>query len=318
MSLILRSVKGSKLTIEETDSNFTYLEELAQSGGGVFELTYAQALELLDIGGVVDGTRYLITGFDVELYGGTTILVNGLQDNQLSQNGWGEFYNPRYDSISVWYSGLTYSIDDLVIYGGKVWKNLTGSVGYVDTPPFILNGDDWQVQNDYENIDYYIRAWDKIEIGYADGNYCINSRYDSFRNNYVRVGQLDSYDSDRWFYCDVNPIAAFGWGNSNINDCTIKDSYFNCLNVINTQIYGVKMSNYSYLFDTKFKDSTIESLSFTNESGAYSLTLDNTYLSSSRLSNSSYINGEFYNSTVQYLDLSNSSHADGTFYNSTL
>ena len=319
-SLTLRGLKGSKLTTSELDDNFLYLEELAQSGGSLVELTYAESISLLAGEEVAEGVRYLITGFDVELYGGTDILVSGLPNNQFSTSGYGKFYNPNYGSMSVWDSSATYSIDGLAIYGGKVWKNLTGSVGDVDNNPFTLDNTNWELQDDFTNTNHYITVWDQIELGFAEGVFCINSRYDSYRNNYVRVGQLDSYENDRWFWCGINPIAAFGWGNDNINDCDIKDSYFNCLNIIGTTtIYGVKMSNYSYMFFTSFKDSTIEALNFENESGCFSLDLDNSTFRNCNLDNNSYITGEFNsNSTIENINLSNNSYLDNlNFYGSS-
>ena len=319
MALIIREEKGSKLTIGELDNNLLYLEELAQSGGSLVELTYAESISLLAGEEVAEGVRYLITGFDVELYGGTDIIVSGLPNNQFSTSGYGKFYNPNYGSMSVWDSSATYSIDGLAIYGGNVWKNLTGSVGDVDNNPFTLDNTNWELQDDYTNTDHYITVWDQIELGFAEGVFCINSRYDSYRNNYVRVGQLDS-GNDRWFYCGINPIQVFGWGNDNINDCDIKDSYFNCLNIIGTTtIYGVKMSNYSYMFFTSFKDSTIESLNFENESGCFSLDLDNSTFRNCNLDNNSYITGEFNNSsTIENINLSNASYLDNlNFYGSS-
>ena len=324
MALILRSEIGRRLTVPEIDGNFTYLENLSMGltesrPYQSFELTYTEALTLLASEGVVDGKRYLITGFDVELYGGTDILVQGLLDNQFSTSGYGKFYNPNYGSMSVWDSSATYSIDGLAIYGGKVWKNLTGSVGDVDNNPFTLDNTNWELQDDYTNTDHYIAVWDQIELGFAEGDFCINSRYDSYRNNYVRVGQLDS-GNDRWFYCGINPIQVFGWGNDNINDCDIKDSYFNCLNIIGTTtIYGVKMSNYSFMFFTSFKDSTIESLNFENESGCFSLNLDNSTFKNCNLDNNSTISGEFNsNSTIENINFSNNSSLDNlNFYESS-
>ena len=319
-SLTLRGLKGSKLTTSELDDNFLYLEELAQSGGSLVELTYAESISLLAGEEVAEGVRYLITGFDVELYGGTDILVSGLPNNQFSTSGYGKFYNPNYGSMSVWDSSATYSIDGLAIYGGKVWKNLTGSVGDVDNNPFTLDNTNWELQDDFTNTNHYITVWDQIELGFAEGVFCINSRYDSYRNNYVRVGQLDSYENDRWFWCGINPIAAFGWGNDNINDCDIKDSYFNCLNIIGTTtIYGVKMSNYSFMFFTSFKDSTIEALNFENESGCFSLNLDNSTFKNCNLDNNSTISGEFNsNSTIENINFSNNSSLDNlNFYESS-
>jgi hypothetical protein len=320
MALIIRGEKGSKLTITELDNNFLYLEELAQSGGSLVELTYAESISLLAGEEVAEGVRYLITGFDVELYGGTDIIVDGMPNNQFSTSGYGKFYNPNYGSMSVWDLSATYSVDDLVIYGGRVWENLTGSVGDVDNSPFTLDNTNWLLQEVYTNTDHYITVWDQIELGFAEGDFCINSRYDSYRNNYVRVGQLDSGGDDRWFFCGVNPIQVFGWGNDNINDCDIKDSYFNCLNIIGTTtIYGIKMSNYSYIFDTTFRDSSIEALRFENESGCFTLNLDNSTFKNCILENNSYMSVEFNNnSTIENVNLSNGSYLENiNFYGSS-
>ena len=307
------------LTFSQKDNN----GDTTQPSGAtkLVELTYSEAIDLLSGQGVVEGTRYLITGFDVDLYGGTDVLVNGLLNSQFSVNGYGKFYNPNYGSMSVWNPTIaSYSVDTNVIYGGKVWKNLTGSVGEIFYNTFLLDDTNWELQADYTNTDHYIAVWDQIELGFAEGDFCINSRYDSYRNNYVRVGQLDSDLNDRWFWCGVNPISVFGWGNDNINDCDIKDSYFNCLNIIGTTtIYGVKMSNYSFMFFTTFKDSTIEALNFENESGCFSLILDNSTFRNCNLDNNSTISGEFNsNSTIENINFSNNSSLDSlNFYGSS-
>ena len=291
-----------------------------QPGGGLVQLTYSESLDLLDAKGVKEGTRYLITGFDVDLYGGTDILVDGLPDSQFSSNGYGKFYNPNYNEYSTWDSTNTYNIDDIVIYGGKVWKNLTGSTGDTDGilgGVFGLDGTNWELQSDYTNTLHYVLVWDQIQIGWSDGDYCINSRFDSFRNNFVRIGQLDSYNNDRWFYCGVNPIAAFGWGNDSINDCTITDSYFNCLNIISSQIYGIKFDNYSYLFSVQIKDAYIESWSFTNESGFFAGSIENCDFTNINLDNNSSISfSNIYGGSFDHINLNNSEMNDFDVYNS--
>ena len=284
-----------------------------QPGGGLVQLTYTEALDLLDAQGVKEGTRYLITGFDIELYGGTDILVDGLPSNQFSSDGYGRFYNPNYNKHSTWDSANTYVANDIVIYGGKIWKNLTGSTGSTNSI-FALDDTNWELQSDYTNT--YITVWDKIEIGWGDGNYCINSRLDSFRNNYVRVGQL-GLDGDRWFFCGVNPIAAFSWGNNNVTDCTVIDSYFNCLNIINTEIYGIKFENYSFVFDLTFKNSYIESWIFTNESGIYGGTIENCQFTNITLDNNSTMYGSIYGGSFNDISLNNSSEMNNfDVYNS--
>lgn len=303
--LTLRSQIGRKLSISEMDGNLTYLESI--SSGGLETLSYGDFLDLIDSGDIINNMKYLITGFDVDLFGGNDIIVSGLPNNEFTKNGIGKFYNPRYDIINVWNFNSSYSIDNLVIYGGKVWKNLTGDTGSIDGFPFTLDSN-WLFMDDFTNTDHYTVVWDEIEICLSNGDYCINSRYNCATNNYVRVGQLGE-GNDRWFFCGVNPLSVFGWGNNNINDCTIKDSFFNCLNVMgNTEIYGVEMSNYSYMFDLIIINSYIEGLTIKNESGFYTLTLDNSQLKYCVFNNNSSLQGSFINTTISYIDLKNSSY----------
>jgi hypothetical protein len=150
---------------------------------------------------LIPGQFYKITGVNVDLYGGTDIIVQALSTNTISKNGHGLFYNPKYTQYDIWspYSTLeftsqdgffeagekilgdsgqtgtlvglpgnyqltfiaetgefsagtvvtgynsgatalttnlvsaSYNIDDKVIWGGKVWKNVSGnSVTLVD------------------------------------------------------------------------------------------------------------------------------------------------------------------------------------------
>lgn len=67
MSLVLRSNINRRLTVQEMDGNFTYLENLAQTGGtgggGVIEKTYSQLVSLMNTSALAPGTYYLITDF---------------------------------------------------------------------------------------------------------------------------------------------------------------------------------------------------------------------------------------------------------------
>jgi hypothetical protein len=323
----------------EEFSEKTHGGSINPAGGGsiVHTLTYNDFLILLSSDpGIVNGDKYFITGFDTELYGGNDVLVIGLPGNNFTKEAICRFHNPRYDAYPVWDPQDTYLVDDIVIYGGKVWKNLTGSTGNPSSDPLetgvlFLDNTNWEFQ-EYDAgtlIGYYVYSWDKIEIGYADDEYyhtgtnlqfCINSRYDSIRNNYVRVGQLDDpgYGGDRWFFCGMNPISVFPWGNNNVNDCTITDSYFNCINLLGiTTIYGVEMSNYSHVFNTEFRDTTIEGLTLKNESS-----LDGTFINCNikniLLNNSSSIYGTYYSTDIINLNFSNESSGSGVFYNSYL
>ena len=295
-----------------TFSQKDHLGDTTETGGGggtsqLIGVTASEIVDLIIADGITEGARYLITGVDPDLFGGTDVIVTGLSSNQITFDGWGKFYNPKYYSIGVWDSESEYNTDDLVIYGGKVWKNLTGVTGNSEGI-FLLDGTNWELQEDYNNTDHYAQVWDKVELGFDGPNIYIKSRNDLYRNNYVRIG---TYSGDKWFNCGVNPLSVFGWGNDNITNCNIVDSYFNCFNVMgSTEIYGVQMSNYSYLFDTTLKNTIVESLSFNNESGCYTLIMNDCNFKNCNFTNNSHMTGEFYNTTVEYIDLTNMSYLD--------
>ena len=67
MSLILRSQVGRRLTISEMDGNFTYLENLAQSGGGG---------SVKNIGNADDNINLLTTDFNIFVSVSTPITIN--------------------------------------------------------------------------------------------------------------------------------------------------------------------------------------------------------------------------------------------------
>ena len=66
---------------------------------------------LITNSGIVAGQFYEITGVDVDLYGGTTIILQATSTYQLSQDGVGFFYNPLYnqsvDGYGIWSNSST-------------------------------------------------------------------------------------------------------------------------------------------------------------------------------------------------------------------
>jgi hypothetical protein len=61
MSLVLRGVKGSKLTFDELDGNFTYLESI--SAGGVTNVSYSELISKISADELTVGALYKITDF---------------------------------------------------------------------------------------------------------------------------------------------------------------------------------------------------------------------------------------------------------------
>ena len=304
MSLILRQVKGSKLTTPEMDGNFTYLEGLA-SGGGVITLSLADAITLIDNEGVIQGATYLIQGVDSNLYGGTDILVTGLSPIQFSQFGYGKFYNPKYLSFPVWDNSASYNINDTVIYGGVIWINQTGNLGSNDNY-FNLDAEDWTVHYPIGDdiATYYNTVWDEISYDIVDDY--IQSRYEAISNNRVTV----TYQTSTWFFCGYNPLAVFRWGdpydgNRGVGGCTVENGYLECLNYVSGSIQAVTVKNYSVMANLfMINDSYIEEVNIDNYSTILALGLENSGFYEVSLTNDSGIgemgllNSSFYQVTI--------------------
>ena len=242
-------------------------------------LTVASASQWMENGWITTGNPYLITDADPYLYGGaglspsnifnfgegTNILLYGVDENNFTTSGYGKFYNPKYDVYNVWDITATYSVDDKVIYGGKVW-NLTGtaSVGYSD---YWTLDSDWNVL-DYTDTTYYNVVWDEVE--YDISNNFISSRYDAINNNKVSSNYLVQY-----FYCEAYPIQGFRWGHSNVSNCTIENSYFGCLNFVSGDIYNINLSNTSAIYNIDLRDGgELYDINISNLSQLSSFTID--------------------------------------------
>lgn len=95
-----------------------------------------------------------------------------------------------------------YNFDDRVIWGGKVWKNLTGNIG-TSLNAMELNTNDWEVIP-YNDTDYSV-IWDEIE--YDAANDFISMRRDR-ANNETRQTYFEWYEAD-----GARAIRLFQWGN---------------------------------------------------------------------------------------------------------
>lgn len=118
--------KGSVLSQEEVDNNFIKLKgdsifssstdngvvslmklngETIEFTGGTTNfntITKAELDNLISISGLTEGTFYKILGVNIDLYGGTDIILQATSNTTLSIYGNGIFYNPKYDSIKIW------------------------------------------------------------------------------------------------------------------------------------------------------------------------------------------------------------------------
>lgn len=293
-SLTLRGDKGSKLTIEEMDSNFLYLQELStdiqiqvnelSDNASITRISPSDAYNLINFSnGVIQGHKYLIVGAHSNLYGGTDVLVYGTSENSFSARGYGKFINPNYSVYSVWDVNESYGVDTLLIYGGSVWKNIGGVTG--SSNDFFNLDDNWEKQAYTPDNDYYKISWD--EITYDVNNDMILSRYEVLSNNRVITTALTS----SWFFCGFNPIKVFRWGHpyngdSGIGSCTIDNSYCESLNIYdNSSMTAITLTNYSIITNVGLRGSYLQKITLDNncqlcfldldQSSIYSLTMTN-------------------------------------------
>ena len=342
-SLLLRQDKGSKLTIEEMDGNLLYLQNLANNETTPIQLTQTGAVDAVINNSIITGAKYIISGVHSALYGGTTVLLEGLTPTAFTTRGYGLFYNPNYANYGVWDSDNSYGTEDVVIYGGQVWINIGGATGSI--VDFFTLDENWAVRTT-EMSDYYIPVCD--EITYDLSTDLILSRFEAISNNQV----ITTAYTSNWFFCGLNPIKVFRWGQpyngeQGIGSCTINNSYCENLNMLNNcSMNAITMDNYSVLANVFMKNSWLEKITMNNQgqflftnmnqSSLYSMeisddatiiscTMDNFDFEDSTLHNSSwdscsFTNSYMYNctcddSSLNNLQMGNSSFDDLQFSN---
>ena len=179
------------------------------------ELTKAQLDALVSGSQLSIGMRYKITD-----RGDRGITLTGISSNQLSLEGRRTMLCPKsylvgsLDSNSwkgVWHITKTASINDLMIYGGLVWKNLTGAIGTASSD-IVLDGTNWVVipkasftHNEYVELVFNVR--------YDYANDWICSQFDKNNNEfgisyqaYLEAGTIaaNPVDISDWNYPQDN------------------------------------------------------------------------------------------------------------------
>jgi hypothetical protein len=262
-------------------------------GGGTQTLTKAQLDTAITNSTLTPGAYYFITGVDVALYGGTTVLLQATSTNTIGSAGYGLFFTPKYAGVGngVWDGSNTYAIGDTAFWGGYVWENLTGNVGF-NVDNFDLDGTDWQ-KIAYNTTDYNV-WWDEIKYSYTDD--WITYRGDKFGNVVDGV----QYGIGNYGY---NPIKLMQWGNvacvKNVTHnsyCVFINSKGSIDNVVtenNNYIISLNIGN-SSIFSSILLSSNafIDSLSLLNNSSFYFVTfLKGSFLQGVQIGNSN----TFYN-----------------------
>ena len=184
-----------------------------------------------------------------------------------------------YGSVST----PSYSIGDIVHWGGISWTNVTGNVGN-STSIYELNSD-WSIIP-YNPDDYNI-SYDNIIISYnlidyIDGR--ILSRIDSGGNN---VSFTHNYYSSLNDPLIDNPIRLFQWGNNySVHENVVINSSFECLNFLSPN------------FNNKINNSSLEENILSLGCTFHKNILVNSDMSGNFLSDSQVYLNEVYNSSI--------------------
>jgi hypothetical protein len=102
-SLIPKEVRHIGLTVNINGEEYWYKsgienEDLIfKSTQSIIEVTKYELDNLISSSQLVKGSLYKILDVDPNLYGGTSIFLTAIENNKLSIEGYGVFYNPKYD-----------------------------------------------------------------------------------------------------------------------------------------------------------------------------------------------------------------------------
>lgn len=284
------------------------------AGGSFEDITYVEALSLVSTSTLKPGTLYRITGvhknkvdvtipvlYDDGTNSGTTIYLTALTTSEFSTEGWGEFYNPRYDQgtygavdgtgvylYNIWDgdnpdAGVapSYDADRKIIWGGYVWTNITGDLGTA-TSVVELEGTDW-TKVAYNTTDYAF-VIDYIEYDWVN-DWILRRRQAEPVIDVIFPFQFwNSVENTQGIV--LHGISVSQWGNKFNKDtelgtglviCT--DAYFEFCNFKGSKLLGFNLNNYSFIKDnyyginTAFKGVILNNYSYimnsTFDTGAY-------------------------------------------------
>jgi hypothetical protein len=199
---------------------------------GLITITYAQSQTLITNSEIEVGTKYLISDRGIILTGVATNLfsVEGQRFMRVVKHA---YYDNLAPSIGVWYSTISPTVNDIVIYGGKIWKNLTGSAGTADNNR-TLNAFDWELVPITNNIYYQTRSF---FIHYDHARDWVAKQFD-WKGNEFGISWTNANDLNLLY----NPVDISDWGSEFIFNNRATGVYNNLSfvfgNRISYAIYG--------------------------------------------------------------------------------
>jgi hypothetical protein len=156
------------------------------------------------------GSTYKIIDADTDLYGGTEVYLTTNSQGLLNEYGIGKFYNPLYNQaasgFTIWDQDTVYATSSVVIWGGRAWRNISGTNSNPSVDIFNLDLSQWTLIA-YNNTNYKI-SYDLIK--YDRVNDIITYRSEKNSNTVSTNFASVSYFTNNGLY---NPIKSFQWGN---------------------------------------------------------------------------------------------------------
>ena len=170
------------------------------------------------------------------------IFLQAISTNQLNKVGARLFLAPRtYQTttdgfgnnwLGVWRSTLTPAIGDLVIWGGRVWSNVTGSVGSFLDPFTTLDGDWYVIDKDTFSNGEYIEMIMACQFDYA--NNWVEKQLDD-NGNIVGIGPAEVAYEGQILY---NPCDYSDWNQNTKNPVFRNNLPMGFFNNIVSTLYG--------------------------------------------------------------------------------
>ena len=165
---------------------------------------------------------------------GNGVHILALSPNQLATKGLRamrivkpEYYVPATGILGVWYAGLTPSTNDVVVWGGRVWQNVSGNVG-ASVDDLTLDSE-WTLITTSNDTYYQTKVFG---CTYDLLNDWVASQWDD-RGNVFTLSYL--LNQDNYGY-PIEPVSFSDWGDERITDNV-------CIGIWNNRIDGYMFNN---------------------------------------------------------------------------
>lgn len=147
----VESVTGN--VVDNTDP----LNPIVNVPENLVEITYEEGQDLIDGNDVAIGTTYFITDRGIQLTGVSDSLFSSTGERvmRVVRNA---YYTPTTGVKGVYNNIINPDTNDVVIWGGKVWRSLTGNTGTA-TNDTALDNVNWVLLPTSNNTYYYTKSF---------------------------------------------------------------------------------------------------------------------------------------------------------------